>query len=66
MTQLTSKELLYLEDMSRMFDNIVKTCDLTSSVTADPQLKTLMQNLSEDHRQWITSTSSLVGSTNIQ
>ena len=39
MTNLTSRELLYLEDTGKLFESIAKTCDFAASSAVDPQFK---------------------------
>ena len=56
----STKELLYLEDVSKLFDSIEKTCQHAMGEVTDPQVKSLLQTLSKDHRQWIQSSASLV------
>lgn len=60
MNHLTAKELLYLEDISSICESIAKNCDFTANTAADPQLKSYCQSLGNEHRQWISSTASVV------
>lgn len=66
MNQLTTRELLYLEDMSKMFESISKNCDFASSAAVDPQLKSLLQSISQERKQWISATSSIVNGSKLQ
>jgi len=59
-SQLSTRELLYLEDSSKIFEAIEKTCRHAMSECTDPQVKNLIQNMSSQHRQWIQSSASLV------
>jgi len=60
MSQLSTRELLYLEDTSKIFEAIQKTCQHAMSECTDPQVKSLIQNMSSQHQQWIQSSASLV------
>ncbi|MEQ8200509.1 MAG: hypothetical protein ABRQ24_03685 [Syntrophomonadaceae bacterium] len=67
MNQLSTRELLYLEDSSKIFEAIQKTCNHAMSECTDPQVKNLIQNMSGQHRQAIQSSASLVsGRTTMQ
>ena len=60
MNKLSTRELLYLEDSSKIFEAIQKTCQHAMGECTDPQVKSLMQEMSIQHRQWIQSSASLV------
>lgn len=60
MNQLSTRELLYLEDSSKMFESIQKTCQHAMSECSDPQVKSLIQGMIGQHQQWIMSSASLV------
>jgi hypothetical protein len=60
MHHLTSKELLYLEDMSSLFESIAKNCDYAASSAVDPRLKSYCQSLGNEHKQWLSATTSIV------
>lgn len=57
---LTTRELLYLEDLAKLFESINKNCTNGTQSSNDQQVKALLQGLSQDHQQWIQSVSSLV------
>jgi len=59
-SRLSTRELLYLEDSSKIFEAIQKTCQHAMSECSDPQVKSLMQGMSSQHKQWIQSSASLV------
>jgi hypothetical protein len=60
MHHLTTRELLYLEDISSLFESIAKNCDYAAGGAVDPQLKTYCQSLSNEHKQWLSATTSFV------
>ncbi len=60
MNQFSTRELLYLEDTSKLFDSIDKTCKHAISEVTDPQIKSMLASLNSTHKQWIQSTASLV------
>jgi hypothetical protein len=60
MHHLTTRELLYLEDMSSLFESIAKNCDYAAGSVVDPHLKSYCQSLSNEHRQWVSATTSFV------
>lgn len=66
MANLTTRELLYLEDISKMFETFSKACDTAANSTQDTQLKSMLQSMSQEHRQWISSTASIVTNSNVQ
>jgi hypothetical protein len=49
-----------MEDMSSLFESIAKNCDFAASQAIDPQFKSYLQSLGNDHRSWISSTSSII------
>jgi hypothetical protein len=57
---LTTRELLYLEDLAKLFESINKNCSNGTQSSSDQQVKSLLQGLSQDHQQWIQNVSSLV------
>lgn len=59
---LTTRELLYLEDLTKLFESANKNCNRGMQTTTDPQVRTLLQGLSQDHQQWMQSISSIVTS----
>jgi hypothetical protein len=59
---LTTRELLYLEDLTKLFESINKNCSRGMQSTNDPQVKSLLQGLAQDHQQWMESISSIVTS----
>lgn len=60
MNQLSTRELLYLEDTNKLFDSIGKTCQHALSEITDPQIKSMISSLNSAHKQWMQSTTSLV------
>ena len=56
MKNLTSRELLYLEDAGKLFESIAKTCDFAASSAVDPQSKAYLQALGKEHKQWMAAT----------
>lgn len=60
MHHFTPRELLYLEDMSSMFESITKNCGFAASGAVDPQFKSYVQSLGNEHKSWISSTASIV------
>jgi len=57
---LSTRELLYLEDLSKLFESINKNCTRGMQSTNDPQVKNILQGLSQDHQQWMQTTAMLV------
>jgi hypothetical protein len=64
--QLTTRELLYLEDMSKMFESIAKTCDTAAQNAVDPQFRAYLQAIANERRQWIAATASIAKSSPVQ
>lgn len=62
-TQISTRELLYLEDTSKIFDTIQKTCQHAMTEVTDSQIKSMLQDMSTQHKQWIQSSSTLVTKT---
>jgi len=59
---LSTRELLYLEDVAKLFESVDKNCHTGMQMSNDSQLKSLLQSISQDHHHWISSISSLVNS----
>ena len=57
---LTTRELLYLEDLNKLFESINKNCLRGMQSTNDPQARKLLQGLAQDHQQWMQTISSIV------
>jgi hypothetical protein len=57
---LTTRELLYLEDLAKLFESINKNCSRGMQSTSDQQVKTVLQQLSQDHQQWLQTSASLI------
>jgi len=64
--QLTTRELLYLEDMSKLFESIAKTCDTAAQQAVDPEFKAYLQSIANERRQWIAATASIAKSNPVQ
>lgn len=62
MSRLSTRELLCLEDTSKIFESIQKTCQHALSECTDPQVKSLIQGMTNQHQQWIQSSASIVSS----
>ncbi|MGE5416060.1 MAG: hypothetical protein ACM3UZ_04730 [Acidobacteriota bacterium] len=60
MANLSTRELLYLEDASKLFESIDKTCKHAASEVTDPQVKSLIQSMSSEHKKWIQDSASIV------
>lgn len=60
MNQFSTRELLYLEDTSKIFEAIQKTCNHAMSECTDQQVRSLIQGMNNQHRQAIQSSASLV------
>lgn len=57
MPQITSRELMLLEDHIKMEANMEKCFNHFSNEISDPQLKSLCQQMSQTHRQHIQTLS---------
>lgn len=66
MSQLTTRELLYLEDMCKLFESTMKNSSFASGSAVDPEFKSFMQSMVTEHKQWITATASIVNKNNMQ
>ncbi|HPF44993.1 MAG TPA: hypothetical protein PKV15_09865 [Syntrophomonadaceae bacterium] len=64
--QLSTRELLYLEDCSKMMEAIQKTCQHAMSECTDPQVKSLIQKMGSEHNQLIQSSASFVSRSSMQ
>lgn len=49
-----------------MFESIAKMSDIAAQNAVDPQLKSYMQSLTQEHKQWIQATGSIVNKTKLQ
>ncbi|MDR3289630.1 MAG: hypothetical protein LBT22_09400 [Peptococcaceae bacterium] len=59
---LSTKELLYLEDVAKLLESTDKVCCQVSQVSGDHQGKAIAQTICNDYHQWIPSISSMVNS----
>ncbi len=66
MTQFSTRELLYLDDTTKLLDSIEKTCQHALSEITDPQIKGIISAMSSQHKQWMQSTTSLVTKSTLQ
>lgn len=66
MHHLTTRELLYLEDLSKLFEAIAKNSSFAAQNAVDPQLKSYLQSLEQEHKQWISATNTIVSQHNLQ
>lgn len=57
---LSTRELLYLEDLAKLFESVNKNCSHGIQTTIDPQVRSVLQGLSQDHQQWLQTTARLV------
>lgn len=57
MNQLTNKELMMLQDNIRMNHDLVQFLQTCSEVATDPQLKSICQQMTGDHRKNIQTLS---------
>ncbi|MDR3271207.1 MAG: hypothetical protein LBT32_06860 [Peptococcaceae bacterium] len=62
---LSTKELLYLEDVARLFESTGKVCTQVAQVSQDPQGKQIAQSIQQDYQPWISGISSIVNSNGI-
>lgn len=60
MSQLSTRELLYLEDTSKIFEAMQKTCQHAMSECTDPQVKSCIQSMNREHQQAIQNSASIV------
>lgn len=57
---LSTRELLYLEDLTKLFESVDKNCTANAQMTGDSQVQSLLRSLSQDHQQWMMSLNALV------
>jgi hypothetical protein len=66
MNSLTTRELLFLEDDSKLFESIVKNCSFAANSAVDPEFKSFVQSVANEHKQWIMATASIVTENKLQ
>jgi len=66
MAQFSTRELLYLEDMSKMFESIEKNIRHARTEVTDQQILSMLNTMSQEHRQIIQSSGSLISSGRMQ
>lgn len=66
MSGLTTRELLYLEDVCNIFETIAKNCDFAAAGAVDQNLKSHLQYVSNEHKQWISATASIINNNKLQ
>lgn len=66
MNQLSSKELMMLQDNIRMNHEMVQFLQTCSDIATDPQLKSICQQMTGDHRKNIQTLSRHIAQTTVQ
>lgn len=66
MSQFTTRELLYMEDMSKLFESIEKNIRHARTEVNDQQIMSMLNTMSQEHRSWIQSAGSLISSGRMQ
>ena len=64
--KLGIRELLYLEDSSKVCESIVKACNHAANETQDQKLKSFYQNVAREHQGMITTTTSFIKQQTLQ
>lgn len=57
---LSTRELLYLEDLAKLFESVNKDCSRGIQNTSDPQVKNVLQQLFQDHQRWLQTLAMLI------
>lgn len=66
MTQITSRELMLLEDHIKLEDNMTKCFNHFANEIKDQQLKSLCQQMSQEHQQMVQTLSRHISKQNLQ
>ena len=66
MAQFSSRELLFLEDMSKLFESIEKNIRHAKTEVTDQQILSMLNSMSQEHRQLIQNANSIISSTSMQ
>ena len=64
--KLSTRELLYLEDSSKVCESIVKACNNAANETQDQQLKSFYQNTAREHQRMISDSASFIKQQTLQ
>lgn len=66
MPQITSRELMLLEDHIKLEDNMTKCFNHFANEINDQQIKSLCQQMAQDHQQMIQSLTRHISQQNLQ
>ncbi len=58
--QFSTRELLALEDLSKLYESIDKNIQHALSEISDNQITGMLTRMSQEHRQWIQQTGSII------
>lgn len=64
--KLSTRELLYLEDTSKMCQSIVDSCTHAANESQDQQMKSFFQSIAQGHQQLIQESATFIKQTNLQ
>jgi hypothetical protein len=64
--KLSTRELLYLEDSSKVCESIVKACNHAANETQDQKLKSFYQSTAKDHQGMITASTTFIKQQTLQ
>ena len=64
--KISTKELLYLEDTSKVCESIIKACTHAANESQDPTMKSFYQSIAQSHQQLLTSSANFIKNTNLQ
>ena len=59
--KLTAQELMFIEEHLRSSASVAKFMDYASQMVADPEIKSLCDRLSKEHKNELTQFSGFVG-----
>lgn len=64
--KLSTRELLYLEDSSKVCESIIKACSHASNETQDQNLKSFYQSVAKEHQGMISASTNFIKQQTLQ
>lgn len=64
--KISTKELIYLEDASKMCENIINSCNHAANESQDQQMKTFYKQIAQGHQQMVTTATTFIKQTTLQ
>ena len=64
--KISTKELIYLEDSSKLCQSIIESCNHAARESQDTQMKSFYQSIAQGHQQLVDQAANLIKQSNLQ